>query len=520
MAQMKHKPAQEMELVEELLTYRNDPLGFVTFVYPWGEEGTPLAHVKEPRPWQIETLEAIGDHTKDQEFALENAMDLAVYQEAIASGRGIGKSALFGMLSNWQTSTHIGSSVITTANTEGQLRGKTFPEFGVWYTMAINSHWWDVETMKVVPQSWIANLVSEQLKIGTGYWGSFGVSWSQENPDSFAGIHNSYGLSVFFDEASGIPEDIWSVTAGFFTERTAYRHWIAFSQGRRNDGAFYNRFHKSSFMKHWKTRQIDARAVTGADQSVYQNIIDTYGEDSDTAKVEVYGGFPDSGEDQFITVSSVEAARSRELPQHADLSENLIMGVDPAPRGRTAIRFRAGRDARTIPPVILKGADNIRISREVMNLAKEYEVDAVVIDAGMGTGVIDYLKLVKFQWQTPLYTVSFGSSVVDDKEWATRGTELWALMRDWLDTGGGIIDSCEYLKRDCISRRWVWHGREDNRKILESKKDLAKRGIDSPDDADALALTFHPKLRAKDPRVIAQQQKNRIAAGVDNPYDF
>lgn len=513
---MKHSAKQEMELAEELLSFANDPLGFVMFAYPWGEEGTPLARVKEPRAWQIETLEALGDHTKEQEVALELGLPLDVFQEADASGRGIGKSALFGMTSNWQISSHIGASVVVTANTEGQLRSKTFPEFNVWYTMAINKHWWNLETMKIAPQAWLKALVEDQLRVGTGYWGVFGAPWSEENPDAFAGVHNSYGLSVFYDEASGIPPAIWDVTEGFFTEQTAYRQWIAFSQGRRNDGRFYDIHHKDSYKKYWRAKRIDARTVEGADQSMYERLIDIHGLHSDVVRVEVLGEFPESSEDQFISVSSVLAAQQRHLPSGVDWTENLYMGVDPAPRGRTAIRFRAGRDGRTIPPVILQGFDNVQIAHKVMELAVKFGVDAIAIDQGLGTGVIDYLKHKHFHRKVPVYAVNFGSSKTQSSEWATVGTELWASVRDWLDTEG-CIDQSEELKRDLITRLWKWFGREDNAKILESKKDLAKRGIPSPDDADALALTFRPKLPPKDVRFQRDSGAGRstLAAGLD-----
>jgi hypothetical protein len=59
--------------------------------------------------------------------------------------------------------------------------------------------------------------------------------WSAENPDAYAGVHNFDGVMVIFDEASGIDDSIWAVTAGFFTENTPNRLWLAFSNPRRND---------------------------------------------------------------------------------------------------------------------------------------------------------------------------------------------------------------------------------------------------------------------------------------------
>lgn len=507
-----YRPEDDAQLIEDLSVFVNDPLGFTMYTYPWMEPEGPLAGIKGPRGWQREVLEDIGQHTKQQEFALANDLDLEVYKEATASGRGIGKSALFAIISNWQTSCHIGSSVVVTANTEAQLRDKTFPEFSRWYTMAINAHWWKVDGLKVSPYPWMADLVQRELKIGTGDWGVFGTPWSAENPDAYAGKHNSYGLSVFFDEASGIPPNIWNVTDGFFTEKTAYRQFMAMSQGRRNSGAFYDRFHKAEYAPFWRTRQIDARTVEGSDQSVYNQLIATHGEDSDVVRIEVLGLFPEASENQFITNSAVTEAQQRPLPPHKDWGEPLHMGVDPAPRGRTVIRFRRGRDARSIPPVVMQGADNVAIATKVDELAKLYKVDAIAIDAGLGTGVIDILK----GWHVKVHEVWFGTVPRLSEEWATLGTELWAEIRDWLP--GACIDDSVTLKRDLTARKWQWFGREESKKILQSKKDMKKQdGTPSPDDADALAVTFYPRT----PRLDAKRYRGggaRIADGVDSEH--
>lgn len=114
--------------------------------------------------------------------------------------------------------------------------------------------------------------------------------WSSENPDAYAGVHNYDGVMVIFDEVSGIDDAIWAVTAGFFTENTPNRFWLAFSNPRRNTGYFYE-CHNSK-RDFWQTKIVDARTVEGTDKAVYQQIIDEYGADSSQAAVEVYGDFP------------------------------------------------------------------------------------------------------------------------------------------------------------------------------------------------------------------------------------
>ena len=91
---------------------------------------------------------------------------------------------------------------------------------------------------------------------------------------------------VIFDEASGIPDSIWSVAAGFFTEDIPDRYWLAFSNGRRSTGYFYEAV-EGSKREFWESEKIDARTVEGTDKTIYQQIIDEYGEDSDEARVAI-----------------------------------------------------------------------------------------------------------------------------------------------------------------------------------------------------------------------------------------
>ena len=476
--------AQEQELLVEILSFADDPVGFTLFNYPWGEKNTPLEHVKGPRDWQLKEIEELGRHTRQAHFAHDNELQYEIWKSAWSSGRGPGKSGAFGILAHWHISTHLGAHTIVAANTETQLRTKTFPELAKWVTLGLNRHWFNVEGIKITPEAWFSDLLAKQLKIDARYHGIFGQTWSEENPDAFAGAHVPYGLMVLFDEAAGIPAGVWNVAEGFFTDPGPYRFWLAASQMRRASGRFFDLFFSPAFQTQWRTRMIDIRQIKEIDQTWVQNFIDSHGGvDSDEVRVEIRGMPPKQGAQQFISPEEVNGARQRVV--YPDPGEPLIMGVDPAPRGRTVIRFRQGRDARSIPRVVLQAADNTEIADEIVRLTNRYNPDAIVIDGGMGTGVIDNLKRLKVK----CHEVWFGSGPLANKEFLTRGTELWAKVRDWLP--GGAIDDSDELFNDMVKREWKWAGREENRKVLESKADMAARGIPSPDDMDALCLTFH-----------------------------
>lgn len=509
---------QEAEIITQILALKDDPVGFAFYAYPWSRPGTPFVDWHGPRDWQLKELEAIGEHVRRNRFAQDNGLPMEIWKSAYSSGRGPGKSALFGMIAHWQMSTRIGSTSIIAANTESQLRTRTFPEFSVWFGSAINAHWFTLETMRIVPAPWLADLVRKLpeeggLGVDPKYWYTIGQTWSEDNPNSFAGVHNPYGLFLGFDEAAGIPSKIWEVSEGFFTENNPYRFWMAASQMRSRQGRFFELFNDPKVGLGWRLQTLSTRGMPGVDQAVVESQIERYGIDSDFVRVEIMGLPPRTSDDQFIAWDAVRAAQQNALVQ--DYGEPLILGVDPAPRGKTAWRFRQGRNARDCCGSATFGhwlaLDNVQIAAEVAKLNDKYNPDAICIDFGMGTGVIDVLKR-NSRIRHKLHEVKFGASPeIKDGEFATHAAELWGKVRDWLP--GAMIerDGGEKgtLSFQLTNRGWKWSGREENKKILETKEDLQSRGVKSPDDADALACTFEVNPPRRD------QQQARQARAVE-----
>lgn len=517
-------PEQEAEILTQAYALRNDPVGFVFWAYPWNQPGTPLDGINGPRDWQLEELEAIGKHVQAQEFALANGLPAQIYRSAWSSGRGPGKSAVFGMLSHWHTSTHWGAPTIVAANTETQLRDTTFPEFSRWFAMATNAHWFSVEGMKISVLPWLADIARKPpdqggRNIDSKYWQVIGRTWKAESTDSFVGSHSPYGLMVLFDEAAGIHHGVWDKAEGFFTEINPYRFFMAASQMRHKEGRFHELFHEPEKMgKDWHTRTLSTRGMPGIDQAKIEAEIVRYGGvDSDHIRVEILGLAPLTSEDQFVPYDSVRLAQNNDL--NRDYGEPLILGVDPAPRGKTSWRFRQGRNARDCCGSSTKGSwlgyDNVQIAQAILDLDAKYKPDAICIDFGMGTGVIDILKRKKTHGRQ--HEVRFGDQANDkSSEWATHAIELWALLRNWLS--GGMIekDSGEKgsLSQQLTDRGWRWSGREDGKKILETKDELQRRGVKSPDDADALACTFEVNPPRSDSRKLRGGDV-QIADGTD-----
>lgn len=454
---------------------KDDPEAFVLFAFPWGKKNTPLEKFSGPRTWQREVLREIADHIKTN----QGAVSMDTLRSAVSSGRGIGKSALVSWLILWMLTTRIGSSVIVSANSEAQLRSVTWGELTKWQAMIINSHWWEVSATKLVPAKWVTDIVERDLKKGTRYWGAEGKLWSEENPDSYAGVHNHDGMMVIFDEASGIVNSIWSVASGFFTENILDRYWFAFSNPRRNEGYFFECF--GSKRNFWKTRNVDARTVEGTDSNVYEQIIAEYGEDSYQAKVEVYGQFPDQGDTQFISGRMVDEAMERK--PYKDDTAPVVLGVDVARFGsdKTVLCVRKGRDIVSLKK--FQGLDTMSVVGQVIATINEYRPMITCVDeGGLGAGVIDRLNEQRYR----VRGINFGSKADNPVMYGNKRAEMWGEMRDWLK--GACLPKDLELRKDLLGPTYKHDSKGSI--FLEKKEDMRRRGAASPDAADAVCLTF------------------------------
>lgn len=471
-----------------IFSFKYDPLAYVLYAFPWRQAKTPLEKFDGPRKWQIEEFKRISKHIEANRVLIAQGKTPKVYYLAISSGRGIGKSAFLAMLSMWFMSCWPGGTNVVTANTETQLRSRTMSELGKWCTMAINAHWFTKTSMTLRPNQWFADLLNQQLSMDSQYYYTEAQPWSSENPDGFAGIHSQIATMVQFDEASGIDEVIWPVTDGFFTDLAEFRLWVAISNPRRNTGSFFECFHSNA--DRWVTRYIDSRSIEGVDSSVFERIAAQYGEDHDVTRVEVKGEFPRTGSNQFISREVAADAALREIED--DPGAPLLMGVDVARFGddESVIRFRKGRNARLIEPIKYKGVDTMQLAANVADYINRYSPDAVFVDGGgVGGGVVDRLKQLGYR----VIEVQSGERADDREQYMNKRAEMWGVMREWLHTAA--IDDGD-LVTDLTSPEYDITLKGQLR--LETKDNMKKRGLDSPDDADALALTFAQKIARRD----------------------
>lgn len=473
------------EIIEELAKFTNDPLGFVRFAFPWGEPGE-LENDDGPEVWQRELLQLVGSGV----FSVAKAVELAAGREidttpillARTSGHGIGKSAMVSWLILWAISTFEDTKGIITANTETQLRTKTWSELGKWHRLFIGKEFFKFTATSI----YSADPAYEKT------WRIDMVPWSEHNTEAFAGLHNKgKRLLVLFDEGSGIDDLIYEVTEGTLTDRNTQIIWAVFGNPTQNSGRFRDCFEGGKFAHRWNSAAIDSREVRFSNKQKIKEWIEDYGEDSDFVRVRVRGVFPRIDSQAFIPKDLVLEAVARNI--EVQYEHPVVLGVDVARFGNDAsvIYPRRGRDAFSLPVEVYFGMDTMEFASRVASAALLHNAQVVFVDGGgVGGGVVDRLRMLN----VPVIDVQFGARsdlYANGVRYANKRAEIWGSLREWLKTGK-IVERVKGIDNSLPDEfSSVGYGMNKNEQIqLESKIDLRNRGIKSANVADALACTF------------------------------
>ena len=479
-------PSDRAALAEDLAGFTHNPLGYVLWAFPWGVAGTELEDEKGPRDWQRELLTEVGEAVSKGKSAGE------AIQHAVSSGHGIGKTSTVAWLTRWALATHEDTRGVVTANTDTQLRTKTWPEFAKWHRLALD------KALFVCTATALHSADPEHEKT----WRVDAVPWSENNTEAFAGLHNAgKRIIVVFDEASGIADKVWDVTEGALTDEQTEIIWAVFGNPTAATGRFRECFRRN---KHrWRTRQIDSRTVDGTNKAQFQKWVEDHGEDSDFVKVRVRGMFPAQSAKQFISEADVDAAYGRKLMAPQYTFAPVILTCDPAWEGddELVIGLRQGllfQILRTIP----KNDNDIWVANLLAQLEDEHQADAVFIDGGYGTGIVSAGRTMdRHNWQL----VWFAEKPIDEG-CVNKRAEMWQATRDWLKAGGAI-PADPVLRDELIAPQTV--ARMDGKLLIEAKKDMKARGVPSPNRADALCLSFAYPVVSKGARRKVTQAKTK-----------
>lgn len=227
-------------------------------------------------------------------------------------------------------------------------------------------------------------------------------------------------------------------------------------------------------------------------------------DDEHRARTQFAQEYPACPEDAFNAdlgdtfIRAVHVIRAREAMRANAVTPTIgapkIMGIDPSWHGNDSFKvwLRQGRHARRVGAWDKR--NTVQSAGRVMSLIKEHQPDIINIDAvGVGAGVYDQVADLMSSNGVPgiVYAIMAGSSPEDEDRYVKKRDECWGRMKEWLTSAPQVaIDDVDGIQADLTSIKTVHDGRF--RTKLESKDEMRKapRSLPSPDDGDALSLTF------------------------------
>ena len=299
--------------------------------------------------------------------------------------------------------------------------------------------------------------------------------YGADNPDAMRGVRLD---GVVIDEVADVKPETWrEVLQPALADRLGWAMFIGTPHGIN---LFSELFFKGRELPDWHAALYtvyDTEALNLEEVERYRQSVD-----ENTFKREMLCDFSASGDDQLMSLTDVNEACRRHLRKEDYTYAAKVLGVDPARFGddRSVIFPRQGLYA--MAPKVFRGMDNMTLADRVAQEIERFQPDAVFIDAGNGSGVIDRLR----QLHHDVIEVHF-SGAPSQVHYLNKRAEMWFEMRDWLRAGGAIPDLVD-LKQDLAAPTYRFTPADKIQ--LESKDDIKGRGLPSPDLGDALALTF------------------------------
>jgi len=435
---------KKMDVGELLLAIALDPVLFV--------EGVLGA---KPEEWQKKALYAVRDNDR----------------VAIRSGHGIGKTAFLSWLILWWVLTRSPSRIACTANTSSQLSDILWAEVAKWH--------------RCMPDGLKELIEVTSAKVELTGQDSFAVARTarRETPEALQGFH-SPNMLFLVDEASGVDNIIFEVGEGAMSTEGAKT--VMTGNPTRTSGYFYEAFNKmkDSFF----TMKVSSQDSTQVGPKFIEDMKAKYGEDSNIYRVRVLGEWPEADDDVVIPLHLLQAAADRD--QVAADTTPVVWGLDVARFGtdKSALCKRKG-NVVTEPIKSWRNKDLMEMCGIILN---EYEtttwsdrpVEILIDSIGLGAGVVDRLT----ELDLPVRGINVAESASMGERYGRLRDELWFLGKEWFEARDCTIPDQEELIDDLSKPRFSFLS---NGKLkVEGKDEMKRRGLNSPDLADAFCLTF------------------------------
>lgn len=427
------------------------------------------------RRWFVSNL--LGVTPDEWQEDILRQLDEGATRISVRSGHGVGKTALCAWLALHFLLFRIGVKVIVTSPSGRQMSDGIKPELRLWI---------------------------DRLPRGLGLWENLEVTADRvvrrtdpsnnfvsfrtariETPEALAGIHADH-VMVIVDEASGVPEPVFEAASG--TLSTAGAICLLIGNPTRARGLFY-RTH-TMLADLWTSIRVSSLESDRVDSAFIEDIRRTYGPDSNQFRVRVMGEFPTTEEDCVIPLELVRSSIDRDIEPYDGLP--VYWGVDPG-RGGDATGFCSRQGTQLLElaewhdPDLMKIVGRIRTKWDKTPPSDRPE--AIYIDAiGLGAGVADRLR----ELNLPSVDINVSEAPAMKDRYPRLRAELWFSARDWFEARNCNMPSAIPLVEKLLDEltapemRLLSNGKTD----VESKADMRRRGMPSPNLADAFNLTL------------------------------
>lgn len=451
---------------------RSDPVWFVREVLGEG-------------PWekQAEILEAVRDHR----------------DVTVRSSYGVGKTFIAARAAVWFLACFENSVVLTTAPNFRQVKHQL---------------WRELRTAHAKSGLNVEAVNKTDLSVGE-QWYALGLSTN--DPEMFQGFHTDY-IFVIVDEASRITPDIYAAVDSVLTSAHAYQ--LRIGNPYRRSGEFFSGFTEERFKKihisafdspnlsrfgitlddirsgEWR-RKVEGKeypypALVTPDWVAYR--WEKWGEDSPLWAVMVMGEFPEQEEGVVIPYSMVQSSLLLDLEEEGPME----LGVDPARFGGDKSAFALQQNGKLQKVWTRSGVDEMVVAGEVVKAVRNNRLlTSIKMDTlGVGAGAMDRLREMKRKGEVKELEGVRLAGVKSSRRSRREGyyllrDELWGYLRELMKSGRAQLIEDEDLIMQLTSRYGAVSDSTGCMQ-LETKEQMKKRGLGSPDKADAVTMAYWP----------------------------
>lgn len=466
--------AEEEAAIANVTRWLGDPVEFYRDVFDPADE-EPLDE------WQLDALRACA----------------RARRVAMKACKGPGKTRVLAVFGWWCLALHTNANGFALSITSANLKANLWKELGLLY--ARESAAW----------------LRREFEVGGDrlYHRSAPLTWwlmarsfpaeanAEQQANTLAGLHAAFTF-ILADESSDYPDGVLAAAEGIFANEGvggAEAHLVQAGNCTRSDGPLFNACTRER--ARWYVVEItgdpdDPKRSPRISLEYAREMIATWGRDNPWVMTNLLGQFPPTSSDKLLGPNDVTTAEARGCRREDYLHEPIIYGLDVARFGDNKSHLRKRRG-----PVLFRGYDfrNLtgpKLASQVSAILQRNQEkdgrrpDALFIDVTGGVGASAYDALKLLSWGDIVFPVEF-AGVPDEPRFANKRAEIWWRAAEWTRKHGCWPSQQGELGRDMTGPTFEY--RTVGKRtlfILESKEKMRERGLPSPDEGDAFALTF------------------------------